>query len=68
MSWELDEEHEAFRTSCRRFTDREIRSVVDEAVGSQAVGGRAARSASRTRTGSPVWRDSIPAVQTAVAA
>jgi acyl-CoA dehydrogenase/citronellyl-CoA dehydrogenase len=31
VSFELDEEHEDFRSSCRRFTDREVRPVVDEA-------------------------------------
>jgi alkylation response protein AidB-like acyl-CoA dehydrogenase len=31
MSWELSEEHVAFRTTCRAFTDREIRPLVEEA-------------------------------------
>ncbi len=35
--WELDEEHEAFRRTCRDFTDREIRPVVDEAEQAGAI-------------------------------
>ncbi|MGH3632130.1 MAG: acyl-CoA dehydrogenase family protein [Sciscionella sp.] len=31
MSWELDETHEDFRRTCRRFVDREIRPLVDDA-------------------------------------
>jgi alkylation response protein AidB-like acyl-CoA dehydrogenase len=31
MSWELSPEHVAFRATCRTFTDREIRPLVDEA-------------------------------------
>jgi acyl-CoA dehydrogenase len=31
MSWELGEEHVAFRATCRAFTDREIRPLVNEA-------------------------------------
>lgn len=35
--WELDEEHEAFRRTCRDFTDREIRPMVDEAEQAGAI-------------------------------
>lgn len=35
--WELDEEHEAFRRTCRDFTDREIRPLVDEAEQAGAI-------------------------------
>jgi alkylation response protein AidB-like acyl-CoA dehydrogenase len=31
MTWELGEEHVAFRATCRAFTDREIRPLVEEA-------------------------------------
>jgi acyl-CoA dehydrogenase len=31
MSWELDQEHEDFRSSVRSFVDRHVRPVVDEA-------------------------------------
>ena len=31
MNWELSPEHVAFRATCRAFTDREIRPLVDEA-------------------------------------
>jgi len=34
MSWELSPEHVAFRATCRAFTDREIRPLVDEAESS----------------------------------
>src|ERR1700729_1167386 len=29
-TWDLDEEHEAFRASVRSFVDRQVRPVVDE--------------------------------------
>jgi alkylation response protein AidB-like acyl-CoA dehydrogenase len=31
MTWELDAEHVAFRGTCRAFTDREVRPLVDDA-------------------------------------
>jgi acyl-CoA dehydrogenase/citronellyl-CoA dehydrogenase len=31
MSWELDQEHDDFRASCRAFVDRQVRPVVDQA-------------------------------------
>lgn len=31
MGWELDEEHEQFRGTCRAFTDREVRPLVERA-------------------------------------
>jgi acyl-CoA dehydrogenase len=31
MSWELDEEHRDFRETCRTFTDRKVRPLVDSA-------------------------------------
>jgi len=34
-TWELDEEHEAFRLVCRRFVDEQVRPYV---VGSEAAG------------------------------
>jgi acyl-CoA dehydrogenase/citronellyl-CoA dehydrogenase len=30
MSWELDEEHRDFRTTCHAFTEREVRPLVEE--------------------------------------
>jgi acyl-CoA dehydrogenase len=36
MSWELSEEHLAFRATCRSFVDREIRPLVAEAEASKA--------------------------------
>ncbi|GAA1099575.1 acyl-CoA dehydrogenase family protein [Pseudonocardia alni] len=35
--WELDEEHDAFRRTCRDFTDREIRPLVEEAEQAGAI-------------------------------
>jgi acyl-CoA dehydrogenase len=31
VEWELDEEHEQFRETCRAFTDREVRPLVEQA-------------------------------------
>ena len=31
VGWELDEEHEQFRGTCRAFTDREVRPLVEHA-------------------------------------
>jgi len=31
VSWELDEEHVQFRGTCRAFTDREVRPLVEHA-------------------------------------
>jgi acyl-CoA dehydrogenase len=31
VGWELDEEHEQFRGTCRAFTDREVRPLVEQA-------------------------------------
>ena len=31
VGWELDEEHEQFRSMCRAFTDREVRPLVERA-------------------------------------
>lgn len=31
MSWDLDPEHRDFQANCRRFVDRQVRPVVDEA-------------------------------------
>jgi acyl-CoA dehydrogenase/citronellyl-CoA dehydrogenase len=31
VNWELDDEHEQFRSVCRRFVDRHVRPVVDDA-------------------------------------
>jgi len=48
MTWELGAEHLAFRDTCRAFTDREVRPLVDDAEAPDA------KNALRARDGSPI--------------